>query len=117
MPRPAGFPPGPLRPSTDARGAGSGVEGRGIRPTFHPLTIERWADFVCLFGDGVGGGCWCMGWRLASPQQYLKQKGNANKNAMHALVKSGCVPGLLAYVDDEPVGWCSVAPREEFPAL
>lgn len=85
--------------------------------TVHPLTIERWPDFVRLFGDGVGGGCWCMGWRVASAQQYLKQKGNANKKAMHALVKSGCVPGLLAYVDDEPVGWCSVARREEFPAL
>ena len=82
----------------------------------HPLTIERWADFVRLFGDGVGGGCWCMGWRL-SKAQYLKQKGDANKKAMHALVRSGCTPGLLAYVGDEPVGWCSVAPRESFPAL
>jgi GNAT superfamily N-acetyltransferase len=36
---------------------------------------------------------------------------------MHALVRSGCIPGLLAYIGGEPVGWCSVAPRESFPAL
>jgi len=58
-----------------------------------------------------------MGWRLPSRQQYLKQKGDANKKAMHALVKSGCVPGLLAYIGEEPIGWCSVAARESFPAL
>jgi GNAT superfamily N-acetyltransferase len=98
-------------------GRRSGPPEGGPQITVHPLTVERWADFVRLFGDGVGGGCWCMGWRLPSRQQYLKQKGDPNKKAMHALLKSGCVPGLLAYIGDEPVGWCSVAPRESFPAL
>jgi GNAT superfamily N-acetyltransferase len=85
--------------------------------TFHPLTEERWPDFVQLFGErGVGGGCWCMGWRLPKPQ-YLRQKGERNKQAMHALVKQGCVPGLLGYAGTEPVGWCAVAPREAYLAL
>lgn len=73
--------------------------------TIHPLTPERWPDFVRLFGDRVGGGCWCMGWRLPR-QQYLRQKGDRNKKAMKAIVQSGEVPGILAYVADEPVGWC-----------
>ena len=30
------------------------------------------------------------------------------------LVDARTVPGLLAYVDGHPVGWCSVAPRSEF---
>jgi GNAT superfamily N-acetyltransferase len=85
------------------------------RLTVHSLTAARWPDFVRLFGArGVGGGCWCMGWRLPR-QQYLRQKGDANKRAMRALVLSGCVPGLLAYAGAEPVGW--VAPRDEYPAL
>jgi len=58
-----------------------------------------------------------MGWRLPSRQQYMRQKGEANKQAMHSLVRSGCVPGLLAYAGGEPIGWCAVAPREEYPAL
>jgi GNAT superfamily N-acetyltransferase len=85
--------------------------------TIHPLTPDRWPDFVRLFGDrGVGGGCWCMGWRLPK-QQYMRQKGDRNKQAMRALVRNGCVPGLLAYLDGKPVGWCAVAPREVYVAL
>jgi GNAT superfamily N-acetyltransferase len=36
---------------------------------------------------------------------------------MKALVAAGRVPGLLAYHHGAPVGWCSVAPREEYPRL
>ncbi|MGH9261461.1 MAG: GNAT family N-acetyltransferase [Acidimicrobiales bacterium] len=88
------------------------------RLTVHPLTAERWPDFVRLSGErGVGGGCWCMGWRLARRRQYLRQKGDANRAAMRRIVHSGAVPGLVAYEGAEPVGWCAVAPRETYPAL
>ena len=30
---------------------------------------------------------------------------------------SGEVPGILAYAEGEPIGWCSVSPRERFPGL
>jgi GNAT superfamily N-acetyltransferase len=36
---------------------------------------------------------------------------------MEAIIRSGEVPGLLAYLETEPIGWCSVAPREAFPVL
>ena len=36
---------------------------------------------------------------------------------MKRLVDSGEVPGVLAYEDGEPVGWCSVAPRDSFASL
>jgi GNAT superfamily N-acetyltransferase len=36
---------------------------------------------------------------------------------MFELVKAGRIPGILAYDSDIPIGWCSVAPREEFPRL
>jgi GNAT superfamily N-acetyltransferase len=32
-------------------------------------------------------------------------------------VDSGTVPGILAYLQERPIGWCSVAPREQFPVL
>ena len=32
---------------------------------------------------------------------------------MHA----GEVPGILAYVNDQPAGWCAVGPRDAFPRL
>jgi GNAT superfamily N-acetyltransferase len=30
---------------------------------------------------------------------------------------SGEVLGILAYLEDQPIGWCAVAPRETFPKL
>ena len=83
----------------------------------HTLTPARWDDFVTLFGaNGACGGCWCMAWRLPRAD-FVKGKGDGNKKAIQRLVKYGNVPGILAYMDGQPVGWCSVAPRDEFPAL
>ena len=85
--------------------------------TFHLLTIARWKDFERLFGEkGACGGCWCMWWRLTR-SEFERKKGAGNKRAMKAIVKSGTVPGILAYAGKEPVGWCSVAPREDFSGL
>jgi len=33
---------------------------------------------------------------------------------MHSLVAAGTIPGLLAYIGDQPVGWIAVGPREEY---
>ncbi len=85
--------------------------------TFEPLTVARWPDFEQLFGDkGACGGCWCMWWRLKRAE-FEAQKGAQNKAAMKRLVRGGHTPGLLAYRDDHPVGWCAVEPREQYPRL
>lgn len=82
-----------------------------------PLTPARWADFEKLFGErGACGGCWCMFMRLPRAK-FEQQKGLKNKKAMQKLVKAKDVPGLLAYAQGEPVGWCSISPREKFSAL
>ncbi|MGH9554236.1 MAG: GNAT family N-acetyltransferase [Terriglobales bacterium] len=85
--------------------------------TFHPLTPARWNDAVALFGPrGACGGCWCMAWRLPY-SQYQAQKGAGNRRTFRKLVHSGTSPGVMAYVDGKPAGWCSIAPREEFTFL
>lgn len=84
---------------------------------FHPVTPNRWGDLEKLFGErGAYGGCWCMWWRLTRAQ-FAQQVGQKNKAALKAIVDSGEIPGLLAYADGEPIAWCSVAPREAYPAL
>ena len=85
--------------------------------TFIPVTKDRWSDFETLFGvRGACGGCWCMLWRLKR-SVFEQQKGEKNKQAMKAIIESGEVPGILAFSKDQPIAWCSVAPRERFPAL
>ena len=84
---------------------------------FYPVTKERWKDFEKLFGkNGACAGCWCMFWRIKR-KDYEAQKGDGNKKAMKNFIHSGGIPGVLAYYNNEPVGWCSVAKREEFPGL
>ncbi len=85
--------------------------------TFHPLTPERWPDLEKLFGPrGACGGCWCMVWRLRRAD-FNKGKGDGNRQALHDLVAEDTQPGVLAYAGGEPVGWCAVAPRADYPAL
>ena len=79
----------------------------------YPLTPDRWMDLLKLFGEnGAEGGCWCMWWR-SLPGDYKKNAGERNELAFKALVDSREPVGLLAYIDKEVVGWCSVAPREQ----
>jgi len=82
-----------------------------------PLTPDRWDDFVALFGkNGACGGCWCMWWRQTRAE-FDRRHGAGNRRAMKRLVDGGEVPGVLGYVDGEAVGWCSIAPREQFGSL
>lgn len=88
-----------------------------VKMEFVPVTKNRWADFETLFGErGACGGCWCMLWRLTR-KEFESQKGEGNRLAIKALIHSGEIPGILALSGDQPVAWCSVAPRERFPAL
>lgn len=80
----------------------------------HPATPERWGDLVKLFGPkGAYAGCWCMWFRLTNAQ-FERGSGQGNRRRLKRLVDDGREPGLLAYLDGEPVGWVSVAPREEY---
>ena len=85
--------------------------------TFEALTPDRWSDLEQLFGErGACGGCWCMWWRLKR-STFNQQKGAKNKAAFKAVVDAGEAPGILAYENGTPIGWCAVAPRETYPAL
>jgi len=57
-----------------------------------------------------------MTWRLKR-SDFEKNKGAGNKRALKHLVESGRPPGVIAYVEGRPAGWCAVAPREEYPVL
>jgi GNAT superfamily N-acetyltransferase len=94
-----------------------------------PATQQRWGDLVDLFerpgargGRPVTASCWCMAWRL--PNDEFRRgwgsgdtRGVLNRAALQAVVADGRVPGVLAYADGQAVGWCSIAPREEFGRL
>ncbi len=83
----------------------------------HPLTSERWDDLVRVLGpNGARGGCWCMAWRFTSSESR-RSSIDARREALVTLVDAGTPTGLLAYLDGEPAGWCSVGPRASFGRL
>ena len=57
-----------------------------------------------------------MYWR-STHSEFMQHRGDANKIAFKNVVDSGKVPGILAYAEDQPVGWCAVAKRDTFPRL
>lgn len=82
-----------------------------------PATADRWADLEVVMGPkGGSGGCWCMLWRV-SRKEYDEGKAGKNRERLKTCTKSGVPPGLIAFHNGKPVGWCSVTPRSKLPAL
>lgn len=84
---------------------------------FEPADSTHWDDLEELFGArGACGGCWCMFWRLPR-KEFEKNKGAGNRKRLKRIVTKERSPGILAYVGDEVIGWCAVAPRTDYVAL
>jgi GNAT superfamily N-acetyltransferase len=80
----------------------------------HQLTRDRWDDLVTVFDrPGDPKGCWCMFYRVRG-RDFERRWGRGNREDFHAVVEDGPPPGLLAYRDGAPVGWCAVAPRDAY---
>jgi GNAT superfamily N-acetyltransferase len=83
----------------------------------HPVTPDRWPDLEKLFGpNGAYSGCWCMYWRLKR-SEFDRATSNERKAGLKELVDSAQPPGLLGYVEEEPVAWVSLGPRESYLPL
>jgi GNAT superfamily N-acetyltransferase len=79
-----------------------------------PLTPDLWPALEELFGEnGACNGCWCMYWRIGAA--YRKRPRAENKEAFREVVERGPPPGLLAFDDALPVGWCQLTPRDTLP--
>lgn len=87
--------------------------------TTRALTSDDWPVIETLFGsNGACGGCWCMSWRVPrGGKLWEEQKGEPNRRNFRRLVRGGRVFGSLAFAGEEPIGWCCVGPRGDFPRL
>ena len=85
--------------------------------TVRPLTADTWEDFEAVMGARGGArGCWCMHWRLGTTE-WMENKGEGNKAAMRALAAGAEPPGVVGYLDAEPVAWCAFGDRSGFPRM
>jgi ribosomal protein S18 acetylase RimI-like enzyme len=79
-----------------------------------PATADRFDDFAAVVGERGGpNGCWCMFWRLRAPDWRATTPAE-RKEALADRMAEQPPPGVFGYLDGRPVGWCAIAPREEY---
>jgi GNAT superfamily N-acetyltransferase len=78
--------------------------------TVLPATAERWADVQTLLGGDGDRGCWCQYWRH-SASDYSDLGPGGGRRALRTQLDDEIAPGVIAYIGNEPVGWCGLGPR------
>ena len=85
-----------------------------------PATPDRWKDVEKVFGNSV---CWCQYWRQSASgygrgtKTQLYERIAEHKKSLRTQLKNPTPPGMLAYIDDQAVGWCGFGPRAEMTRL
>ncbi len=76
-----------------------------------PATRHRWGDVTAVFAGRRGAdACWC--------QRFCRHESADNQAALEAEIATSSVPiGLVAYLDESPVGWTRVVPRSTLPGV
>ena len=87
----------------------------------HPVTLRWWDDLAAVFGRRGNHPAWCWCRRLLDPppeQADLPPARRDDRAVLRSEVANASVsPGLLAYVDDQAVGWTRVGPRDRFAGV
>jgi GNAT superfamily N-acetyltransferase len=86
-----------------------------------PATPDRWDDVVKVFGrrGEDPSWCWCQLFlRPVTPEATGPAKAPDNRRSLEQEIARATVPpGLLAYADEQPVGWTRVGPRSGYPRV
>lgn len=83
----------------------------------HPVTPDRFDDFADVVNRSRRPThCWCLSHRLSARE--IDELGDGSREqAMRRLCEREHPPGVVAYRDGEPVGWCNIGPRSEITRL
>jgi GNAT superfamily N-acetyltransferase len=88
-----------------------------------PANMASWEDLQKIFGSrGAAAGCQCQRYKLAPRESFRsvpveERADRLRRQADSGHPESGTTSGLVAYIDDEPVGWCAVEPRSAYTGL
>jgi GNAT superfamily N-acetyltransferase len=89
-----------------------------VKVEIRALVPALWKDLERLFGvRGACGGCWCMYWRHPLGERWDDVKGGENRQRFRTLVLAGKAHGMIAYVDNSPVGWIAFDKRRDYARL
>ena len=78
----------------------------------------EWSEVERLFGvRGEPSRCWCRYFALPGPEFSALDPASRKAQLKKKFDGGAPSPGVLAYRDGEPVGWCAVEPRACYPRV
>jgi GNAT superfamily N-acetyltransferase len=88
-----------------------------------PANEASWDDLQAVFGTrGPAARCQCQRYKLRPREAFRNFPVEERAARLRAQTDSGhpdaeATAGLVAYLEDEPVGWCAVEPRTAYEGL
>jgi GNAT superfamily N-acetyltransferase len=79
-------------------------------------TPDRVSDVLKVFEGSGERDCWCQYWRQSS-SDYGSAAHGPGMNILLQQIRTGPPPGMIAYVEDQPIGWLGFWPRDSFQRL
>jgi GNAT superfamily N-acetyltransferase len=93
----------------------TGTEGR---VEVRPATADVFEDVAAILAPKKRDApvCWCLSYRVPNAE-YKALVGSGRPERLKEFCRYDPAPGVVAYVDSEPAGWCSFGPRARLPRL
>lgn len=98
-----------------------GVDSAEVR--VRPANEVPWTDLQAIFGTtGPAARCQCQRYKLAYRESFGSMPVEERAERLRGQTECGNpqaprTSGLVAYLADEPVGWCAVEPRPAYVGL
>jgi len=83
-----------------------------------PVDTVPWDDVRTVFANrGDPARCWCQFFKLTNVEWNTVPREECSQLLREQIAAPPPAPGVLAYLGDEPVGWCAVEPRPRYSRL
>ena len=90
--------------------------------TIRPANEASWDDLQKILGSTAPANCQCQRYKMRPKECFVSFPAEERADRLRIQTDPGCADaeattGLVAYLDDEPVGWCAVEPRIAYIGL
>jgi GNAT superfamily N-acetyltransferase len=86
--------------------------------TVRAVANVPWDDVRTVFGTrGDPSTCWCQYFKLSNAELDAATRDECAGMLRQQVQANHPAPGVIAYLDGEPVGWCAVEPKAHYERL
>ncbi|ASW54299.1 GNAT family N-acetyltransferase [Plantactinospora sp. KBS50] len=90
--------------------------------TIRPANEASWEDLQKVLSATAPANCQCQRYKMRPKECLVSFPAEERADRLRVQTDPGCADaeattGLVAYLDDEPVGWCAVEPRTAYDSL